>query len=87
MTVERPTTADIRAIAEGFGYRYGDDEFAEVHALAAGGLAAYDVVDELYAEHIAVTAPRRAYDWPAAAENPLGAWYVTSDIAPTGSGA
>jgi amidase len=47
--------------------------------LVDGFLGSYDAVEALYAE-VAPSAPERAWRRPEPAENPLGAWYVRTDI-------
>jgi len=86
MAVTRPTKDDVRAFAQRFRYDYDDSEFHELHALAVGGLAGYDVVDRLYAAHVEVEPPVRESHHPRDEDNPLGAWYVRTEIAPTSGG-
>jgi len=86
MAVTRPTTDDVKAFAQRFRYDYDDAEFDELHALAVAGLAGYDVVDALYATHVEVDPPTRESHRPGDEENPLGAWYVRAEIAPTAGG-
>lgn len=86
MSGTRPDQADVRRYAERFGYRLSDDDVAELLPLVAAGALVYDVVDDLYAEHVAVAPPGREVDFPAPEQNPLGAWYVKTHIAPTARG-
>ncbi len=46
--------------------------------MAGYSLAAYDAVDELYDAIARPQIPERAYEFPD--DNPLGAWYVTTEI-------
>lgn len=86
MAVARPTLDDVRAIAARFGYRFDEGELPEVHATAVAGLGAYDLVDDLYAQHVAVPVPERSWELPAEADNALGAWYVRTRIEPVADG-
>lgn len=86
MAVSRPTKEDVKAIAHRFRYVFDESEFDELHELAVGGLAGYDVVDELYAQHVEVEPPSRESWRPEADDNPLGAWYVRTRIEPTSDG-
>ncbi|MDQ1128099.1 amidase [Microbacterium sp. SORGH_AS_0888] len=86
MAVSRPTKEDVKAFAHRFRYQFDESEFDQLHEIVVAGLAGYDVVDELYAAHIEVEAPRRDSRYPDADENPLGAWYVRTEIAPTSAG-
>lgn len=79
MAVPEPSTADISSAAEHFGFHFDADALAAFTGLAGFTLAAYDAVDELYDKFARPSVPERAYRFPA--DNPLGAWYVTADIA------
>ena len=81
MTVSRPTAADIDAAAGHFGFHLDADEQRGYLAFVGHSLKAYDVVDELYDRLARPQAPERAYAFPEPADNPLGAWYVTTAIA------
>lgn len=55
------------------------EEDLDFYTAAAGGLlGSWDVVDDLYEREAAPKAPQR--QWAEPGENPLGAWYVTTDI-------
>ena len=79
MAVPRPSTADISSAAKHFNLHFDADTLAEFTAIAGYSLTAYDVVDELYEEIARPQTPERAYRFPD--DNPLGAWYVTAEIA------
>ncbi|GBE67957.1 amidase [Mycobacterium sp. MFM001] len=57
---------------------FDDDALAEFTAMAGYSLAAYDAVNELYDDIARPQIPERAYEFPG--DNPLGAWYVTTEI-------
>ena len=81
MTVSRPSAADIDAAARHFGFHLDADAQRDYLAAVGRSLHSYDIVDELYDEFVRPLAPVRAYRFPEAAQNPLGAWYVTAEIA------
>jgi amidase len=78
MAIPRPSVSDISSAAKHFGLHFDGDELAEFTALAGYSLAAYDAVDELYDELARPQPPERTYQFPD--DNPLGAWYVTTEI-------
>lgn len=78
MAIPRPTTADISAAASHIGLHLDANQLAQYTAIAGYSLAAYDAVDELYDEIARPQPPERAYGFPD--DNPLGAWYVTTEI-------
>jgi amidase len=81
MTVSRPSPADIDAAARHFGFHLDADAQRDYLAVVGYSLKSYDVVDELYDEFARPQAPERAYRFPEPGDNPLGAWYVTAEIA------
>lgn len=85
MTVPRPSAADLHAAAEHFGLHLDADDQRDYLAAVTHTLRSYDVVDQLYDDlhdHSAQSqAPDRVYRFPEPGDNPLGAWYVTADIA------
>jgi amidase len=81
MTVSRPSAADIDAAARHFGFHLDTDAQRDYLAVVGHSLKSYDVVDELYDEFARPQAPERAYRFPERDGNPLGAWYVTAEIA------
>jgi amidase len=81
MTVSRPSAADIDAAAKHFGFHLDADAQRDYLAVVGHTLRSYDVVDELYDEFARPQAPERVYRFPEPGDNPLGAWYVTAEIA------
>jgi amidase len=79
MAVPRPSTADISSAAKHFDLHLDADTLAQFTAIAGYTMTSYDVVDELYDEIARPQVPERAYRFPD--DNPLGAWYVTAEIA------
>ncbi|BAX94457.1 amidase [Mycobacterium shigaense] len=80
MPVSRPSAADIGAAAWHFGFHLDPDERSGYLASVEHTLRSYDVVDELYDRLARPEVPERAYRFPEPADNPLGAWYVTTAI-------
>jgi amidase len=81
MTVSRPSAADIDAAARHFGLHLDADAQRDYLVAVGLSLVSYDAVDELYDEFARPQAPQRAYRFPEPGDNPLGAWYVTAEIA------
>ncbi|HWS93660.1 MAG TPA: amidase [Mycobacterium sp.] len=81
MTVPRPSAADIDAAAKHFGFHLDADAQRSYLAVVRHTLRSYDAVAELYDEFARPRAPERVYRFPEPGDNPLGAWYVTAEIA------
>jgi amidase len=81
MAVSQPSEADIDAAARHFGFHLDADARRDYTAVVAATLMSYDVVDRLYDKVARPQPPDRAYRFPEPADNPLGAWYVTTEIA------
>jgi amidase len=80
MTVSRPSAADIDAAAKHFGFHLDADAQRDYLAAVAQTLKSYDAVDGLYDEFARPLVPERDYRFPESGDNPLGAWYVTTEI-------
>ncbi len=81
MAVSRPSAADIDAAAKHFGFHLAAEARRDYLAAVGHTLKSYDVVDELYDEIARPRAPERVYRFPEPGDNPLGAWYLTAEIA------
>jgi amidase len=81
MAVSKPSAADIEAAANHFGFHFDADAQREYLAVLSHMLRSYDAVDELYNTFARPQAPERVFQFPEPGANPLGAWYVTADIA------
>jgi amidase len=79
MAVRPPSKDEVAALARGYGMNPSESELAVYTPMVAAFLGSYDVVEELYAD-IAPQPPERPHTRPGPADNPLGAWYVTTDI-------
>lgn len=80
MSVAKPSLAQLEDIALDLGFDLEPERLAEFQALMEGAVAAYNVVDALPDEKPAVTYPRTPGYQPPAAENPLNAWYVRTEV-------
>jgi amidase len=80
VAVVPPDRDQVKALAGTFGMNPSDAALDVYTPLVAAFLSSYDAVEELYGQ-IAPQAPTdRPSSRPQAADNPLGAWYVTTDI-------
>jgi amidase len=80
VSVPRPTESDILALAGQLAMSLPPPEVAAYRDLVDAALGSYDVVADLYEEHVAPQAPARSHRVPAEGENPLNAWYVRTEI-------
>ncbi|MBO0880488.1 MAG: amidase [Mycobacterium sp.] len=80
MAIPRPTTADIEAAANHFGFHFDDDAQAQFATVAGYTLTAHDLVNQLYDEVARPQPPVRSYRFPEPADNPFGGWYVTAEV-------
>src|SRR6266568_97126 len=70
---------DVARIASAYGLNLTGQDAASFRALAATLLTSYDEVERRHQASLP-DPPSRTWRRPAAAENPLGAWYVTTEI-------
>ncbi len=85
-TLKLPSIDQLREVAAELGMTFGDDDMAQHQAALVGGIAAYNLVDQMPDELPAVTYPRSPGVRPSAAENKYGAWYVKTHIEGAKSG-
>jgi amidase len=80
MAFRPPDESDLAAVAERYGLDLSSDDVASFTPFATGLLASWTAIEELYAR--SAPAPRTDREWsrPSEADNPLGAWYVTTEI-------
>ncbi|HVH19777.1 MAG TPA: amidase, partial [Myxococcota bacterium] len=87
MPVRPPTDAELRELERELGFHLTPEERGIYALLIAGSLSAYAQIesadDALPAP--AIAGPRRSWE-PPAAENPLGAWFVRTEIPHAKSG-
>lgn len=84
MSLTPPTRGDIERIASASGLGIAETDIDTYHAATTGLLGSWDVVAALYDEVAAPRPPQRA--WAEPVDDELGAWYVTTDLPPTGDG-
>lgn len=85
MPLTPPNPDELARLSEHYGFGMDADELAEYSGFVSGVLEHWDAVEQLYAER-APAAPQRDWQTPAEADNPLNAWYVTTDITETADG-
>jgi amidase len=78
--VKRPTLEQMRTIVASLHMSMSDHEIGEYLEVLEGTMQAYDRVDALPDYLPEVRYPRTPGTRPPPAENPLGAWYVKSEI-------
>ena len=78
--VKRPTLEQLKAIVGKLHMSMSDHEVGEYLEALEGTMQAYDRVNQLADYLPEVRYPRTPGTRPSAAENPLGAWYVKTDI-------
>ena len=81
MAVRPPGKHELAAIARGYGMHLSDQDLGSFEPLVAGLLSSYDAVEELYAQIAPEPPAGRTWKQPDPGENPLGAWYVRTEIA------
>jgi amidase len=85
-TVKTPTLEQLGEVAAELGFSFSQSDLAAHLEALLPSFAAYNLVDRMPDELPAVAYPRRPGRRPAAAENPLGAWYVKTEVAGAASG-
>lgn len=80
MAISRPSAADIDAAAKHFGFHLDAAARQEFLAIVTASMRSYDAVDDLYNRLAHPQPPNRAYRFLEPEQNPLGAWYVRTDI-------
>jgi amidase len=79
-TVQAPTPAQLKELADDLGFDLDEAELAAFHELIGPSIEAYNAVDRMAQELPPVKYPRSPGHRPSDAENPLGAWYVRTTI-------
>lgn len=85
MAVQPPDREAMAAAAARYGLNLGTDALDAFQPFVHGLLGSWDAVEELYAQS-APKPPERPWTRPEPADNPFNAWYVTTEIAGSGSG-
>jgi amidase len=86
MAVPRPDKSQVAELARSWGMSKSDAELDTYTALIDAGLASYDAVEELYGQFAPQPPADRTATRPDDADNPLGAWYVRTEIRGAGEG-
>jgi amidase len=86
MSVQRPTHDQLAGCAEHYGLHLDSADLASFAGLVDASLQSYDVVEKLYADRAPAAPADRRHTAVPGAENPLGAWYVRTDIRSTVDG-
>jgi amidase len=79
MALTPPTNEDLAEIAGRYRLGLGPGDIEQFREIIAGAVASYDAVERMY-EASRPEPPDRPYRWPDAAQNELGAWYVTTEL-------
>jgi amidase len=80
MSIKRPTLEQLSEIVASLHMSMSDHEVGDYLEVLEGTMQAYDRVDALPDYLPEVRYPRTPGTRPSAAENPLGAWYVKSEV-------
>jgi amidase len=86
MAVRPPTKLELVEYAGTFGMHLDEEAQGSWEALVTGALGSYDVVESLYNQTAPAPTTDRHSSFPDVASNPLGAWYVTTEIQETTEG-
>ncbi len=86
MSVRRPTVEQMRDIVAGLHMSMGDREIIDYLTVMEDTFKAYDAVDAMPDNLPKVKYPRTPGQRPPAAENPMNAWYVKSEVKGAASG-
>ena len=78
--VKRPTLEQMKRIVDKLHMSMSDHEVGEYLEVLEGTMLAYDRINQLPDYLPEVRYPRTPGTRPSAAENPLGAWYVKTEI-------
>ncbi|MFG2030073.1 amidase [Streptomyces sp. NPDC048825] len=82
--MELPSRAVVEELADELLLGITAEDLDVYHATTSGLLGSWAVVDNLYDHEAAPTVPTR--EWSEPADNPLGAWYVTTQLADRADG-
>jgi amidase len=86
MAIRPPVESDLAAVAERYGLELGSADMASFLPFASGLLSSWTAVEELYARTAPTPRTDRPWSRPTERDNPLGAWYVLTDIRETDGG-
>ena len=86
MALRVPDESDLAAVGERYGLALSDADVASFAPFATGLLGSWRAVEELYARTAPPPRTDRPWRRPDPADNPLGAWYVTTEIKESSDG-
>jgi amidase len=86
MPVRPPDDTEISAVADHYRLGLSAADRASFSPFVTGLLSSWDAVEELYGRRAPKPRDDRKWHRPFAAENPLGAWYVRTEITEGGMG-
>lgn len=84
--LHRPTEEEVLKISKKYGFSLTDKEISDYQKIIDASLAGFDLIHQLPDYLPEVKYPRRPGRLPSKEENPLGAWYVKTDIKGASSG-
>jgi len=85
-TVKPPTLEQLAEVAAELGFNFSPADLASHLAALQPAFESYNRIDRMADEIPAVVYPRRPGRRPSATENPLGAWYVKTEVAGAAGG-
>jgi amidase len=86
MPVQPPTNAELARIASRYGLELSDADLESFAPFVSGLLGSWNAVEGLYARTAPAAPTDRPWHRPDDADNPLGAWYVRTEITEAESG-
>ena len=86
MPVQPPDPTELARIAAHYGLDLSAADLESFSPFVTGLLGSWNAVEDLYARSAPATPTDRTWHRPDDADNPLGAWYVRTDITETDDG-
>jgi amidase len=86
MPVQLPDHSELAHIASQYGLDLSDADVESFEPFVAGLMGSWPALEELYARTAPAPPTNRPWHRPEDADNPLGAWYVRTDITETDTG-
>jgi amidase len=86
MPVQPPNNTELARIAAHYGLDLSAADLESFSPFVTGLLGSWNAVEDLYARSAPTAPTDRTWHRPDDADNPLGAWYVRTDITTTGQG-
>src|SRR5919202_101271 len=86
MAVPRPDKDQVAALARSWGMSHSDADLEAYTALVGAGLSSFEAVEELWSAMAPAAPEGRSSSRPSEEDNPLGAWYVRTEIRGADSG-